>query len=121
MSDIDLIRSLLVDVGNLPHRNDGSLDALKRRTKMILTKIFGAHSSYVNDLEEVRFHTGVFYGGMPDSAHDRAWKWGKNEINNLLTTVLEELQLNSNDAIEQDEAKTKKEKVIQRDFRRSRP
>jgi predicted nucleotide-binding protein len=95
MNDIDLIRSLIDGVSTLPHRNDEKLDALKRRTKMIFTKIFGSKSSYLQDLEGISFHPQVYFSGMKDSPYNTAWHSGKSEMSNLLKTALEELELNS--------------------------
>jgi predicted nucleotide-binding protein len=93
-SKIALIRSLLEDISNLPHRNDEKLDALVRRTKMIFTKIFGSKSSYLTDLNEISFHPGVYFSGMEDSEYSEAWQSGKSEMTNLLKIAFEEIELN---------------------------
>lgn len=92
-SQIQLIQSLMVDVSKLPHRNDAELDRLQRRTKMILTKIFGSSSPYLDDLADISFHPSIYYSDMPDSTYDEAWMSGRVGITNLLRTALEELQL----------------------------
>lgn len=90
---IELIESLMNGVSGLRHRNDGNLDALERRTKMILTKIFGPSSNYLDDLADISFHPHVFYSDMPDSIYDEQWNSGKDKLTNLLKTAFEELQL----------------------------
>lgn len=90
---ITLVESLLCDLSNLPHRSHDRLDALLRRTKMILTKVFGPSSSYLKDLEDAVFYPSVYYSGMPDSTYETSWKSGKTSLTNLLKTALEEIQL----------------------------
>ena len=88
-----LLNSLLINVSELPYRNDGKLDALRRRAKMILSRIFGAESQYVKDMEDLRFYPSVAFSGMSDSFYAKAWASGKSGFENLLNTCLEEVRL----------------------------
>lgn len=60
---------------------------------MIIRRIFGDSSKYLDDLNKIWFHPRVLYSGMPDTSYENAWNSGKDEILNLFDTVLEELQL----------------------------
>ena len=44
-----LIKSLLDDVSKLPHKDDGKLDLLLKRAKMVITKVFSGSSQYLTD------------------------------------------------------------------------
>ena len=42
MNEIELIQSLFVQINELPYRDRDTLDALRRRARMITKKVFGA-------------------------------------------------------------------------------
>jgi predicted nucleotide-binding protein len=88
-----LIQSLLEEVAKLPHRDSAKLDALRKRARMILTKIFGSDSSYVADLESIHFFPTVAWSGMGNEWHERSWRSGSSELTNLLKTAVEDLEL----------------------------
>ena len=88
-----LIQSLLDDLAKLPHRDDHRVDALKKRARMIITRIFGERSCYLGDLDQVDFFPGVYYEGMPESAYQSSWDSGKARCENLCKTMLEDIHL----------------------------
>lgn len=92
-NSLQLIQSLKEDLSKLPHRSDAKLDALIRRTRMILSQIFGSTSQYIEDLEKIHFYPMVAFSGMQDSWNDRSWNSGASEIANLFKTAQEEVEL----------------------------
>jgi hypothetical protein len=46
MSDIELVRKLIKEAEELPHLDSGALDALRRRSEMIIRKVFGDSSNF---------------------------------------------------------------------------
>lgn len=90
---ISLIQSLQVELSQMPHRNGERLDALRRRTKMILAKAFGPSVPYLKDLAEIHFYPTIRYGGMPSSRDDEWWRSASDSWANVLATALEELEI----------------------------
>lgn len=91
----ELIQSLLNQARELPHRDNQKLDALVKRTEMIIGKVFGENSSYKTHLNKIWFSPGVYYTGMPDSNYDKSFKSGMGELINLINTMLEDVQLSN--------------------------
>ena len=91
MNDIELIQSLIRMADELPDRDRDKLDALRRRAEMIIRRLFGESSKYLNDLARVSFTPRVF----PSSGEyeDQCWRTGTSEILNLFNTMSEELKL----------------------------
>ena len=56
MQKIELLESLLSEASELPRLDRASLDALKRRSEMLIRRIFGEASPYLGDLSHVIFH-----------------------------------------------------------------
>ncbi len=88
-----LIRSLLDDVSKLPHKDDGKLDLLLKRAKMVIIKVFSGSSQYLTDLDSIHFYPQVAFSGMDPSWYDRSWNSGKSEFINLCQTMLEDLTI----------------------------
>ncbi len=91
MNKIKLIENLIKQCGDLPHRDEKKLDALKRRVEMIIRGIFGDSSKYLVDLKSISFYSMV--APVEDSYRDKRWQSGKSEVLNLLNTMLEEFKL----------------------------
>lgn len=106
MNQIALINDLLDGVRALPFDDWDSLDGIKRRAEMVIRKIFGSDSKYLQDLKDIGFSPVVFFGGGRDiEADGRIWESGRRSFINLLSTMIEELQLFSgqpeNSSVEQ--------------------
>jgi len=92
LKETQLIQDL-IDRGNkLPHRNDAELDALQRRADMIIRKVFGDTSKYLDDLNDISFYTFALLSTSEQAQNER-WNSGKSEMLNLFSTMLEELKL----------------------------
>lgn len=105
MSNIELVQSLLVDLDSLPNRDEHKLDAIKRRAEMIIRKVFGENSKYLQDLKNINFFPRLF----PSSAeyYQQTWTTGKNEMLNLFKTMIEELKLFDTTSEEESKLSTK--------------
>ena len=53
---LGLIDSILPDVIELGFDDSGTLDAIRRRAKMIIAKLFGDKSKYLTDIDESSFY-----------------------------------------------------------------
>ena len=96
----EIIKSLIDETNELPHRNFVKLDALRRRAKMIFKNMFGDSSIYLLDLEEINFkYNAISKPKRPrvvlnnEKRKDQAWNYGKNILLNLFKTVLNEIEL----------------------------
>ena len=104
-----LIQSLIEDVSKLPYRDDHKVDALMKRARMIITRVFGERSRYLGDLDQVDFFPVVYYEDMPESAYQGSWTSGKARFENLCKTMLEDLHLTRFDELEQSREPAKPE------------
>lgn len=91
VSNKELIRSLLEGFRGLAYRDEARLNELRTRGKMIVRKVFGDSSDNYKDFLRIGFHPMW----APSTEVDRQdlWTSGQNESVNLLTTMLEELEL----------------------------
>ena len=97
MNKNELVESLINQVNELPHRDSEKLDALQRRSEMIIRTVFGPSSKYLDDLRRIHF-TPVYvpiFSSAPEPEHyrDESWIDGTRMTLNLCNTMLEELNL----------------------------
>jgi predicted nucleotide-binding protein len=93
MDSHSLINSLLDDVSKLPHRDSDRLEAVKKRARMIIIKVFNNSSPYLGELEAIHFYPSVSWSGMEDYYYDQTWNSGKIQLTSLFQTMLEDLQI----------------------------
>jgi predicted nucleotide-binding protein len=93
MDSKSLVNSLLDDVSKLPHRDDGKLDAVLKRARMIIAKVFSDSSHYLADLDSISLYPQVYFSGMDQGSYNESWNSGKNELINLCRTMLEDLEI----------------------------
>jgi hypothetical protein len=91
MNEIELVQSLIDNLNELPHRDEGKLDALRRRAEMIIRKVFGNSSKYLKDLDNIDFFPMIYPAN--DRSYNHWWGSGKSEMLNLFNTMVEELEL----------------------------
>lgn len=84
MNEVELIQSLIDDLNELPYSDEVRMDAFQRRAEMIIRRVFGDSSKYLNDLIQIR-KLLVFHG---DTLKTR-----KSNMLNLLETILLEMEL----------------------------
>lgn len=84
---IQIVKKLINDLNELPHRDEIKLDAFLIRADMIIRKVFGDSSKYLKDLNEIGFFP--VYGDL----FDECWTSGKSRMLNLLKTMIEYLEL----------------------------
>ena len=93
---IELIQSLIAEFEALPHRAEGRLDALRRRAKMIITKVCGDSSAYIKDVDEISFWVPIY--PCSEESQNRMWKSGQQEMINLLNTIKEDLIISNHES-----------------------
>lgn len=92
MNELELVQSLIDQVNKLRPRDKEKVDALQRRAKMIISRIFGDSSKYLNDLGKIYFFPDVF-AHTDEQHYNEIWLSGKGRMSNLLNTMMEELKL----------------------------
>jgi predicted nucleotide-binding protein len=91
LNESELIRSLVDAVNKLQHRDEVGLDALRRRARMIIKKIYGESSQYLSELNEIGFHP--MYAPSDEDTKDKMWTSGQKKMLNLFNTMLEEFTI----------------------------
>src|SRR5262245_50678970 len=86
-----LLTDLLGQLDKLGFRNTDALDALNRRTEMVVRNIFGDTSKYLQDLQKISYSPMVYPADADYYAS--SWNSGTTQLRNLLLTMLEEFQL----------------------------
>ncbi len=89
---LHLLKDLKEQVELLPHRDSIKLDALKQRTSMLITKIFGDSSNYHETLRRISFNPIISVSSGPGQ-YDGAWKGGHLKFINLVDTMIEDFSL----------------------------
>lgn len=90
---LELLKGLLSQIKELPHRNSSKLNALNQRTEMLINKIFGKTSTYHNSLKKLYFTPRIAFSGSGPGPYDSAWKSGVQNFINLVNTMIEDLTL----------------------------
>lgn len=95
IDDQSLINSLIKSSKELDYKDDGAKDALRRRSQLIIRKVFGESSHYLNDLELIRFLPSAYSSSNRDDAFRKAWQKAQTEMFNLFSVMLEDVQMRS--------------------------
>ena len=90
-NNIGLLQSLLEQAESLTHRDHGALDALERRTEMVIHRIFGESSHYLQSFHRIYFLPQ--FAPSNNSDRDEAWSEAHRSIINLTRTMVEEIQV----------------------------
>lgn len=101
---IELLESIEKDAQNLTYK-DGNLGRVKKRAEMLVKKIFGNNSDYIDTLKKIRFSPAMSWSGMDKSFYQESFVSGKKELINIINVMQEDLTL-SNEIIEVSNEKT---------------
>jgi len=88
-SNAELLQSLLDQAQVLSHRDGDELDALRKRTEMLIRRIFDHNSFYLESLAKIYFRARV--SPTTEEHKDSAWRSGRQAIINLVNTMLEDV------------------------------
>lgn len=91
MDHLKFLSELLQDVQALKYRNKDHLDKILRRGAMIIRNIYGDRSPYLFDLANIDYYPD--FAPSTEEYKSEKWESGKNQIINLLNTMLEEQTL----------------------------
>jgi predicted nucleotide-binding protein len=91
MEEKSYIQSLIEEVDKLNYNDEDALDKLRRKSNMIIRRLFGDASHYLKDLNSISFISAIY-----PTSHDldrQHWLSGKHQMSNLLHILIEELEL----------------------------
>jgi len=90
-SNAELLQSLLDQAQELSHRDEDELDALRQRAGMLIRRIFGHNSFYLESLRHIDFRPRVLSMVTTEDDESSAWGSGHKSIINLVNTMLEDV------------------------------
>jgi len=91
MNKVEMITDLLNELNGLEPLDDNGLDAVKRKSLMVVKNLFGGTSSYLHDIKIISFRSAMI---NPDYAtREYNWNNGIEKLRNILLTIIEEIKL----------------------------
>jgi len=91
MNKLELIDGLIEEINALKFGEETNLDAIRRRTEMIIRNLFGNDSKYLDDLRHISFYPSMI--NAPRLLEMQRWQSGTHELSNMLSTMKEEVLL----------------------------
>jgi len=89
--ETELIKDLISQAEAMTYQ-EGS-DAIMKRADMLVRKIFGQDSEYINNLSEIGYSPIIWSTSTSDEVFKQRFYSGKRELLNLLNVMLEDLTL----------------------------
>lgn len=90
-SNQDLLDEFKVQVNSLGYRDEEALDKIRRKGKMLITNLYGVDSDYLKDFNKISFYPS--FAPSDDGYKYQKWEQGRNQIINLVNTMIEESEL----------------------------
>ena len=90
--NLTLLQTLLDEVNSIQFGNFDE-DKIRSKTKLYIKKCFGESSEYMERLEGIHFTPSIYYRNMPKSAYYDSFCKGKKYLLNLISTMIEDLEL----------------------------
>lgn len=95
--DLELLKELLTQAEDLPLKDTIKLDALKRRTTLLIKKIFGETSDYISSIKLISFRPhmviSTLNGPTDPGPYNRAWEKGKEKYINFVKSMIDDVLL----------------------------
>lgn len=89
----ELLKEVLQQVEKLNYPDFEPVKRLRDRLTMLIKKVFGEDSSYLNQLKLISFSPSMSFSGMSISQYSSSFNSGKSSLISILDTMLEDLQL----------------------------
>lgn len=93
--ELQLFFELKIQAEELPYRDDGALDALRRRGDLLISKFFGEAHEYRLKMRRISLLPEGFRNGMSENDYKLPWELGKREFVHLIKTIIQEIQLSA--------------------------
>jgi hypothetical protein len=92
MTDVEILNKLLNDVKELTFEKKDNLNAVRGRASMIIRKLFGEKSPYLNKLNKIAFWPILYFGDYDDNGD--SFRSGVRQFFDLVELLIEDLQMN---------------------------
>lgn len=91
MNNFELIDDLIAITEVMSVSDEVTLDALRRRTALLIKNLFGPDSQYLNDLERIPFYPLISSGEVDSTEVSEWWVSGQTKLISLLRSMKEDL------------------------------
>lgn len=95
INKVELVENLIESANKISYSNKDEFDILEKRANMIIRKLFGDKSHYLDDFKNIRFGPGIYFSGMNYNMANY-FEEGLKEYRNLLKVMLEDVKLSTN-------------------------
>lgn len=90
--NVELINELISQAEQMAYGNN-LRDAVEKRAEMLIRKIFGNQTHYLQALKDIRYTPSIVFSGTPRSNYETNFNSGKRELINLLKVIAEDIEL----------------------------
>ena len=90
MDALELVNNMINEINELAFGDAIRLDAIKRKSEMLIRNLHGKDSKYLVDLKEIYFYTSY---SETTQEKKQDWQSGKDQLLNLFNTIREEISL----------------------------
>ncbi|HEY0977745.1 MAG TPA: hypothetical protein VGE21_09760 [Flavobacteriales bacterium] len=94
-NEIELLENLIESAAKVSYDSKDQFDVLERRTEMIIRKLFGEKSHYLEDLKGINYTPRIVIGGG-NTDWRGYFERGLKQFRNLLAVMLEDKKLSTN-------------------------
>lgn len=98
----ELLKDLLNQTQSMSY-GQSDTDMIKKRSEMLIRKIFGESSEYLNKLKYVSFSPRILWSNMDRGQYHTSFESGKKTLTNLINVMIEDLSLS--EQLEEHESK----------------
>lgn len=91
----ELLESLRNEFQQLKYGEDDELNKLEHRGRMIISRVSGVNSEHYQQFVHTQF--GFYVSGASERDEREAWESGQQQVINILSTMLEELELDESE------------------------
>jgi hypothetical protein len=95
VNEIELLENLVESAKKISYDSKEEFDVLQKRTEMIVRKLFGNDSHYLEDFEKIKYSPGIVFGGVKTDWRT-PFERGLKQFRNLLEVMIEDKRLSSN-------------------------
>jgi predicted nucleotide-binding protein len=104
--NIELIQDLIKQAEQIAYGN-GLKDAVEKRAEMIIRKLFGDRTHYLDSLKNISYSPSFWTTSTPESRFVNSFNNGKKQLLNLLNVIAEDIQLDTEINIQKQEPNKK--------------
>lgn len=95
MNEVEILENLLETARRISYDNKDEFDVLQKRAEMLVRKLFGDESHYINDLDSISYSPLIIFG-TGDTNWRTSFENGLKYFRNLIQIMIEDKKLSSN-------------------------